>query len=109
MNTMQEILAAVSKGEISADEAGQLIANLGKKPKGVYLEVSEKGAVKIKGMRARWPIVLYPNEIQTLLGMSDKLIDFIEANKAKLSFHKGDLDEKNGDGGEVAPDEQKAA
>jgi hypothetical protein len=92
MNSIQEILAALSKGELTQEEAAILLANPPKKQKGVYLEVSEKGAVKIKGMRARWPIVLYPNEIQTLLGMSDKLNDFIEANKSKLSFHKGDLE-----------------
>lgn len=102
MNTMLEILAAVAKGELTTEEAGKLIANIGKKPKGVYLEVSEKGAIKIKGMRARWPIVLYPNEVQTILGMADKFIDFIEANKDKLSFHKGDLDDK-GETGETAP------
>jgi len=77
------------------------------KQKGVYFEVSDKGAVKIKGMRAKWPIVLYPNEIQTILGLSDKLIDFIEANRAKLSFHKGDLAEKQGgsDEGELGQSE----
>lgn len=102
MNSIQEILAALAKGELTQDDAAALLANPPKKPKGVYLEVSEKGAVKIKGMRARWPIVLYPNEIQTLLAMQDKLIGFIEDNKDKLSFHKGDLEEKSG---KVAPAE----
>lgn len=99
MSNVQEILAAVAKGELTQDEANALLTPLlapPPKPKGVYLEVSEKGAVKIKGIRARWPIVLYPNEIQTILGMSDKLIDFIEVNKDKLSLHKGDLEDKGG-------------
>lgn len=102
MNSIQEILAALAKGELSQAEAAILLANPPKKPKGVYLEVSAKGAVKIKGMRARWPIVLYPNEIETLIAMSDKLIGFIEENRAQLSFHKGDLEEKNS---EIAPSE----
>lgn len=92
MHSIQEILAALARKELTQDEAAALLANPPKRPKGITLEVSAKGAVKIKGMRARWPIVLYPNEVQTILGMADQFIDFIEANKAKLSFHKGQLD-----------------
>ena len=112
MNSIQEILAALGKGELNQEEANALLNGLvaeaaKPKQKGVYFEVSDKGAVKIKGMRAKWPIVLYPNEIQTILGLSDKLIDFIEANRAKLSFHKGDLAEKQGgsDEGELGQSE----
>ena len=91
MNTIQEILSAVATKEITAEEGAALIANLGKKPKGIRLEVSEKGAVKIVGMRQRFPIVLYPNEVEVILGMADKFVLFIEENRSKLSFKKGDI------------------
>jgi hypothetical protein len=93
MNNVQEVLAALGRGEITQAQAAALIqaAAAPAKKRTVSLEVSEKGAVKIKGLRSRWPIVLYPTEVETILSMADKLVEFIEANRAKLSFQKGDL------------------
>ncbi len=89
------ILAQVQKGEITIEQATALLS--APKPRGVILEVSPKGAVKFKGIRARFPIVLYPNELDIILGMADKIGEFVEANKSKLSFKKGDI-------AEVAPE-----
>jgi hypothetical protein len=88
---IQEILVALQKGELTQDEAAALLANPPAKPKGIVLEPSEKGAVKIKGIRQRFPIVLYPNELDLIRNYpQDKLDAFYQANKAKLSFKKGD-------------------
>jgi hypothetical protein len=98
------LLEAVAKGELTVEEATALWN--APKPKGLVLEPSEKGAVKIKGIRARFPIVLYPNELDLIRSYpQDKLDAFYEANRDKLSFQKG----QKGGTVEVAPSEQDAA
>jgi hypothetical protein len=47
------------------------------------MKVSEKGALSIYGM-GRFPVTLYKEQWLRLLGMSDEIRSFIEANEAKL-------------------------
>ena len=47
------------------------------------MRVSEKGALSIYGM-GRFPVTLYKEQWLRLLGMSDEIRSFIEANEAKL-------------------------
>lgn len=63
----------------------QLAAEKRKNTKTISFECSQKGCVSIKGIR-RFPISLYPKEIETILENSDNLQAFIEQNKSRLSM-----------------------
>lgn len=47
------------------------------------MKVSEKGAVSVYGL-GRFPVTLYQEQWQKLLGMADDIKAFIEDNKDKL-------------------------
>jgi hypothetical protein len=54
-----------------------------KRNSAVSLKVSEKGAVSVYGL-GRFPVTLYQEQWQKLLGLSDEIKSFIEENRAKL-------------------------
>lgn len=55
-----------------------------KKPRGqMSLKVSEKGALSVYGL-GRFPVTLYREQWEKLLGMADAIRDFIKANDASL-------------------------
>src|SRR5437879_13919035 len=47
------------------------------------LKVSEKGALSVYGI-GRFPVTLYPEQWEKLLGMSDVIREFIKANDQAL-------------------------
>lgn len=49
------------------------------------MKVSEKGAVSVYGL-GRFPVTLYQEQWLKLLGMTDDIKAFIEANKDKLKL-----------------------
>jgi hypothetical protein len=49
----------------------------------ISFKVSEKGAVSVYGM-GRFPVTLYQEQWLKLLGASDQIREFIEANKSAL-------------------------
>lgn len=49
----------------------------------VSMKVSEKGAVSVYGL-GRFPVTLYQEQWQKLLGLADEIKTFIEQNKAQL-------------------------
>ncbi len=51
--------------------------------KALRLQVSEKGAVSLYGIR-RFPVTFYMEEWHRILGMADDIRDFIKDNEAKL-------------------------
>jgi hypothetical protein len=51
--------------------------------KGLYLKVSEKGAVSIYGL-GRFPVTLYKEQWTRLLDMSDEIRNFIKNNDSQL-------------------------
>ncbi len=51
--------------------------------KGLSLKVSAKGALSVYGM-GRFPVTLYKEQWLKLMGMSDQIKAFIEANDAQL-------------------------
>jgi len=58
--------------------------NLKKPVRGTLaLKVSEKGALSVYGM-GRFPVTLYREQWEKLLGMSDQIRDFIQQNDATL-------------------------
>jgi hypothetical protein len=48
------------------------------------VRVSEKGAVSVYGL-ARYPITLYANQWEILLSQAEQILDYIEANRARLA------------------------
>jgi len=54
-----------------------------KEKKGIRLQVSQKGAVSLYGIR-RFPITFYGDEWDTILGMRDEISAFIEEHRGEL-------------------------
>ena len=48
-------------------------------------KVSDKGALSVYGLNAKWPVTLYAGQWERLLAYSDTLKAFLEANKDRLS------------------------
>jgi hypothetical protein len=57
----------------------------GKKAGRMEFRVSEKGGVSVYGL-GRFPVTLYYEQWQRLLGAADELKAFLEANKGKLKL-----------------------
>lgn len=68
-----------------AELQAQLQAEREKNKPTIELKVSEKGGVSVY-MGARYPITLYSNQWITLMENKDKMLQFIEDNKDKLSI-----------------------
>ena len=51
--------------------------------KGIRLQVSQKGAVSLYGIR-RFPITFYADEWETVLGQADEIRQFIADNESDL-------------------------
>jgi len=49
----------------------------------LFLKVSEKGALSVYGL-GRFPVTLYREQWEKLLGMADAIREFIQANDAAL-------------------------
>jgi hypothetical protein len=49
----------------------------------MFLKVSEKGALSVYGL-GRFPVTLYREQWEKLLGMADAIRDFIKANDQAL-------------------------
>lgn len=56
-----------------------------KKPSGsrIYMKVSEKGGLSVYGL-GRFPVTLYREQWEKLLGMTDEIKQFIHDNDAAL-------------------------
>ena len=54
-----------------------------KEKQGLRLQVSQKGAVLLYGIR-RFPITFYGDEWDTILGMSQQIRDFIAEHQGEL-------------------------
>jgi hypothetical protein len=63
-------------------ENEQLKAN---RTRGTSLKVSEKGGVSVYGL-GRFPITLYPEQWEKLIGMSDEIKTFIADNHDRLKW-----------------------
>lgn len=57
----------------------------GKKAGRMEFRVSEKGGVSVYGL-GRFPVTLYYEQWQRLLGAADELKTFLETNKGKLKL-----------------------
>jgi ABC-type enterochelin transport system substrate-binding protein len=59
--------------------------NLKKGTKPVSFKVSEKGAVSVYGLNARFPVTLYKDQWHRLFEKTEDLKKFIEENNDKLA------------------------
>jgi hypothetical protein len=74
-----------SKEELLARIA-ELEKQVGTKRTGrIEFRVSEKGGVSVYGL-GRFPVTLYYEQWQRLLGAASELQEFLEANKSKLKL-----------------------
>ncbi|MBM4303261.1 MAG: hypothetical protein FJ116_10340 [Deltaproteobacteria bacterium] len=55
----------------------------GGQTRGLSLKVSEKGGVSVYGL-GRFPVTLYKEQWEKLLGMADDIKAFIKANESQL-------------------------
>jgi hypothetical protein len=78
--TKEELLARIAELERQAT---------GRKAGPLSFKVSEKGAVSVYGM-GRFPVTLYFEQWQKLLGAADELRNFLEENKSRLKLKDGD-------------------
>jgi hypothetical protein len=76
--TMAEVSAI-----ISAQQA--LAATPARQPGALHFKVSDKGAVSVYGLQARFPVTLYGDQWKRLLAHREQLEAFMAANQSKLS------------------------
>jgi hypothetical protein len=77
-----EVMQAVANGFIKPEEAASLIS--GKAPAKLSMKVSDKGALSLYGM-GRFPVTLYREQWECVLGHGDEIKTFITANAGKLT------------------------
>lgn len=76
--TMPEVSAIISSQQA-------LAATPVRQPGALHLKVSDKGAVSVYGLQARFPVTLYGDQWKRLLAHREQLEGFMETNKSKLS------------------------
>ena len=54
-------------------------------PRALSMKVSQKGALSVYGL-GRFPVTLYPGQMQRLLSIKEEIENFIEDNKASFSY-----------------------
>ena len=74
--TKEELMARIAELEKQATS---------KKTGRLEFKVSEKGGVSVYGL-GRFPVTLYYEQWQRLLGIADDLRTFLEENKSKLKL-----------------------
>jgi len=84
--TVQEIIAKVTSGELTADQAAVLIAAQNQPAQqALRFKVSDKGAVSVYGLQVRFPVTLYLGQWERLIAAMPELKQFIADNRAKLA------------------------
>ena len=83
--TNAEILQQVAAGKLSPDEATALLVTAAPPQRNLSLKVSEKGAVSVYGLNARFPVTLYAEQWERVLGMGDQIRGFIQQNAGRLT------------------------
>jgi hypothetical protein len=83
-----EILEKLAAGELSVDEASQLLAESDRQPRGsLYCKVSQKGALSVYGLQ-RMPVTLYVEQWERLLEFADEIRQFAQHHAGELSRKK---------------------
>jgi len=85
-NSRKEILAKLMAGQISEDQADELLAALENTTTGrhhLYCKVSAKQALSLYGLQ-RMPVTLYVQQWESLIKFVPELQKFIDANGPKF-------------------------
>lgn len=72
------------------EESSTTNVGFGGLPRVLGLRVSPKGAVSVYGLNANFPTTLYPEQWMRLFEQSERVQQFIEANKDVLTFKEDD-------------------
>ena len=93
--TPQQAMALVVSGKVSteaylewdADRIKRIVSRTKSAASAQELrcKVSDKGALSVYGLNAKWPVTLYAGQWERLLGFSDTIKAFIAANKDTLA------------------------
>jgi branched-subunit amino acid aminotransferase/4-amino-4-deoxychorismate lyase len=78
MATQAELLAQIAK--LQADNEALKAA----KVRPISFKVGEKGGVSVYGLNSQFPVTLYKEQWERLLGHTEQLKAFIAANEANL-------------------------
>jgi hypothetical protein len=79
-----KILAQLAAGEISTQEASELLDKVDRDKRGsLYCKVSQKGALSVYGLQ-RMPVTLYMEQWERLLDFGDDIRQFIQEHDAEL-------------------------
>jgi len=80
----EEILAQVAAGQLSVDEASNLLTEQEQTRKGsLYCKVSPKGALSLYGLQ-RMHVTLYVDQWERLLNFTDELQAFIAKHNPEM-------------------------
>lgn len=81
----KEILERLTAGELTADEADELLAKEEEaKRTRLYCKVSQKGAISVYGLQ-RMPVTLYVEQWEKLLGFADEIKEFARDHDSELT------------------------
>lgn len=81
----KEILEKLASGELTADQADELLAKEEEaKQKGLYCKVSQKGAISVYGLQ-RMPVTLYVEQWERLLDIADEIRQFAKDHDSELA------------------------
>lgn len=91
--SVQEALGLVASGKVPMEaylewdaERVKLLQRKSQANQQIRFKVSEKGAVSVYGLSAKWPVTLYASQWARLLGVREQLEAFIAEHKSELSF-----------------------
>ena len=80
-----ENVATMTREEMEAE----IIKLREEKKKSIKFKVSDKGALSVYGLQ-RFPVTLYVNQWETLLGARSELEKFISDNRSKLKNNRSE-------------------
>jgi hypothetical protein len=78
-----EILKKVAAGELDPADADKMLAETEPPRRGLYMKVSQKGAVSLYGLQ-RMPVTLYLEQWTRLLDFAEEIRKFIKEHDAEL-------------------------
>ena len=79
-----EALSWLMAGEITVEDYKRWDASKSTQS-ALRCKVSEKGAISVYGLSAKWPVTLYVGQWERLIEYIPQLVEFAKANNAKLS------------------------
>lgn len=83
MIEMEKMKAEMEKMKVENETLKKKAGGGAAKP--ITFKVSEKGAVSVYGLNARFPVTLYKNQWLRLMEVMDGLKEFIAENEGKLT------------------------